>query len=419
MNAPAKFGDRSRRQFCRGAGAVALGMVTSPLLGAAGPAPDLLARRRTWAAPSEGYTPFHELFQSEAVPTGDWVSPLPRSVGSFDLDFEFDGRTYSLEEYQQLTKTYGLIVVKGGQVLHEAYGRGASRESLLWSASMSKSVVSILAGIAVGLGKIGSVEDRIVQYLPELKGTGYDGPAIRNVLQMRSGVDWDDNFFVPGPALDAQVASLIENRARYADIAQQTRSAYAPGSRLNYNSLDTAIIGWLVERAAGTTLPEFTSRYLWQPLGAEADAYWLTDGPKGVGRTFAAGGYNARLRDYARIGLMMLNGGKVGDGQILPEGWTAATFAAPQDPVLHEGLYQYGYQWWLLDAQPGFSAIGGFGQYIHVNPEAGLVIAKNSWNPAPAATRDGREELIAQDDIARAFFAAVAKKVGPTQTGAW
>jgi CubicO group peptidase (beta-lactamase class C family) len=280
---------------------------------------------------------------------------------------------------------------------------------------MSKSVVSILAGIAVGQGKIGSVEDKVVQYLPELAGSGYDGATIRNVLQMRSGVEWDDNFFVPGPSLDAQIASLIENRARYADVARQTRSGYAPGSRLNYNSLDTAIIAWLVERAVAMPLPEFTSRFLWQPLGAEADAYWLTDGPKGVGRAFAPGGYNARLRDYARIGLMMLHGGKMGDQQILPEGWTQATFTAPSDPELHEGLYQYGYQWWLLEGQPGFSAIGGFGQYIHVNPEAGLVIAKNSWNPAPSATRNGRTETIAQDDMARAFFAAVANRVGPSE----
>ena len=405
------LGNSSRRAFCRGAGALGLAFAAAPPVFAAAPAADVLARRRAWAAPSDGYTPFHELFESEVVRTGSWISPLPEATEPFDLTFEFDGRTYTLEEYQRVTKTYGLVVIKDGRVLHEAYGRGATRQSLLWSASMSKSIVSILVGIAVGQGKIGSVEDQVVRYLPELTDTGYDGATVRNVLQMRSGVEWDDNFFVPGPALDAQIASLVENRARYADIAQQTRSGYAPGSRLNYNSLDTAIAGWLVERATGTPLPEFTARNLWQPLGAEADAYWLTDGPKGIGRAFAAGGYNARLRDYARIGLLMLREGMIGDRRILPEGWTHATFTAPRDPELHEGLYQYGYQWWLLDGQPGHSAIGGFGQYIHVNPEAGLVIAKNSWNPAPAETRGGREELIAQDDMARAFFAATANKV--------
>jgi CubicO group peptidase (beta-lactamase class C family) len=405
----------SRRQLCGAAGALGLALTIPCAARAAGPSADVLARRRTWATPSESYTPFYELFESEVVRSGSWTSPLPDAGAPFEFSFEFDGRSYTLEEYQQVTKTYGLIVVKDGHVLHEAYGRGASRQSLLWSASMSKSVVSILAGIAVGQGKIGSVEDKVVQYLPELAGSGYDGATIRNVLQMRSGVEWDDNFFVPGPSLDAQIASLIENRARYADVARQTRSGYAPGSRLNYNSLDTAIIAWLVERAVAMPLPEFTSRFLWQPLGAEADAYWLTDGPKGVGRAFAPGGYNARLRDYARIGLMMLHGGKMGDQQILPEGWTQATFTAPSDPELHEGLYQYGYQWWLLDGQPGFSAIGGFGQYIHVNPEAGLVIAKNSWNPAPSATRNGRTETIAQDDMARAFFAAVANRVGRSE----
>jgi CubicO group peptidase (beta-lactamase class C family) len=404
------FAVSSRRQFCGMAGALGIALTVAPSLASAAASTDVLSRRRAWTAPSDNYTRFYELFESEVVRRGSGISPLTGPAEPFDFTFEFDGRAYTIEEYQQVTKTYGLIVVKDGQVLHEGYGRGATQESLLWSASMSKSVVSILAGIAVGQGKIGSVDDQVVQYLPELAGSGYDGATIGNLLHMRSGVDWDDSFFVPGPALDAQAASLIENRARYADFALPTHNGYAPGSRLNYNSMDTAVVGWLVERATGTPLPEFTSRHLWQPLGAEADAYWLTDGPSGVGRAFAAGGYNARLRDYARIGLMMLNGGIMGDRRILPEGWTRATFTPPE-PEQHEGLYQYGYQWWLLDGQPGYSAIGGFGQYIHVNPEAGLVIAKNSWNPAPSATRGGRVELIADDDMARAFFAAVADRV--------
>ncbi|MEP7350301.1 MAG: serine hydrolase [Sphingorhabdus sp.] len=398
----------SRRQFGLGASSLA----TLLLSGCASVqvSPGRLAQRRIWAKPRDNYVPFYELFESEIVRKGTATSPLPEGA-KLDLTFEFDGRSYTLDEYQKVTKTYGLIVIKDGSVRHEAYGFGANRKSLLWSASMSKSIVSILAGIAVGRGHIRSVEDQITEYLPELKGTGYEGVRIRNALQMRSGVDWDDSFFVPGPALDSQIASLIENRARYTDIAQQTRSGYKPGSRLNYNSLDTAIIAWLVERAVGMPLSEFTSRYLWQPLGAEADAYWLTDGPKGVGRVFAAGGYNARLRDYARIGQMMLHNGRVGAQQVLPSSWVAATFAQPTDPVLHEGLYQYGYQWWLLDQQPGFSAIGGFGQYIHVNPKEGLVIAKNSWYPAPAGTINGHEELQAQDDMALACFAAIAAKL--------
>ena len=405
------FAISSRRQFCYGAGALGLTLTMAPSLVAAAPSADILSRRRAWTAPSDGYTPFFELFESEPVRSGSRILPLSEATEPFDFTFEFEGRTYTLEEYQQVTKTYGLIVVKDGQVLHEGYGRGATRESLLWSASMSKSIVSILAGIAVGQGKIGSVDDQVVQYLPELAGSGYAGATIGNLLHMRSGVEWNDSFFVAGPALDAQVASLVENRARYTDFAVPTHNGYPPGSRLNYNSMDTGVVGWLVERASETPLPEFTARHLWQPLGAEADAYWLTDGPVGIGRAFAAGGYNARLRDYARIGLLMLHEGKIGDQQILPEGWTRATFTAPE-PEQHEGLYQYGYQWWLLDGQPAYSAVGGFGQYIHVNPAAGLVIAKNSWNPAPAATRDGREELMVDDDMARACFAAIAEKVG-------
>ena len=400
----------SRRHFALGTGSVGLALALPGCR--SGTDPERLALRRNWAAPRNQYVPFYKLFESEIVRKGTETLPLPESAVRLDLSFDFDGRSYSLAEYQKVTKTYGLIVVKDGSVVHESYDFGANRESLLWSASMSKSIISILAGIAVGQGKIASVEDQITKYLPELGGTGYDGATIRNALQMRSGVDWDDNFFVPGPAKDSQIASLIENRARYTDIAQQTRNGYAPGSRLNYNSLDTGIIAWLVERAVGMPLPEFTSRYFWQPLGAEADAYWLTDGPKGVGRVFAAGGYNARLRDYARIGEMMLHRGRVGEKEVLPSSWVDATFTAPTDPVAREGLYQYGYQWWLLDKQPGFSAVGGFGQYIHVNPQAGLVIAKNGWNPAPAAIYDGQEELIAQDDMALALFAAVAKQLG-------
>ena len=112
------LGNSSRREFCRGAGALGLAFAAAPSVLAAAPAADVLARRRAWAAPSDGYTPFHELFESEVVRTGSWISPLPEATEPFDLTFEFDGRTYTLDDYQRVTKTYGLVVIKDGRVLH-------------------------------------------------------------------------------------------------------------------------------------------------------------------------------------------------------------------------------------------------------------------------------------------------------------
>jgi hypothetical protein len=138
-----------------------------------------------------------------------------------------------------------------------------------------------------------------------------------------------------------------------------------------------------LERATGQKLEDFTRANLWGPLGAEADAFWLADGPPGVGRALNGMGFNAILRDYGRLGLLMLREGKRGDTRIVPEGWMkAATTMLPIDAAVNHGFSGYGYQIWQVDDEPGaYAAVGLAGQFIYVHPASDTVIVKLSYYP--------------------------------------
>lgn len=376
-----------------------------------GATPAQRARRRAWLGKAATYEAGYRRFEFDTVRRNRnrMPSPLPGASAPLPVNVAFDGEVRSAEEVLQLTSTLAFLVIKDGRIVHESYRNGAAPNLPLYSASMSKSIVSLLAGIAFGEGRFRSVDEPVTAYIPELRGTGYDGASIRAVLQMRSGLDWDDTFFVPGPARDAQHRSLMDNLQRYTDAAQRARRAHPPGTVYNYNSLDTAVIGWLVERVTSQPLTAYTTTMLWDPIGAEADAYWMLDGPRGTGREFAAGGFNAVLRDYARIGLLMLDGGRLEDSQIVPAQWVRDALTPPSGPPAPGNLYSYGYQWWLLEGTRAFTALGGLGQYIFVDPASRTVIVKASWILDQPATADRIDEAIGYDAMTQAFFRAVCE----------
>lgn len=148
------------------------------------------------------------------------------------------------------------------------------------SYSMAKSLNSIMAGIAIAEGRIGSVEDPVLKYMPELKGTAYEGLSLKHLLWMRTGARWSDNFFAPGPARDAHVAAFVEGRERYVSAARNIRErAGPPGVAFNYNSIEAALVGEIVSRATGRPLSDYLSEKLWRPAGMQADAFYVLDGP--------------------------------------------------------------------------------------------------------------------------------------------
>jgi CubicO group peptidase (beta-lactamase class C family) len=248
----------------------------------------------------------------------------------------------------------------------------------------------MLVGIALGEHKIASLDDPAEKYVPELKGSGYEGVTIRQILQMRSGVDYQERYdFGAHPSFAGHLHqdAIVLNKMRFAAGALETKRANAPGSTFNYSTLNTMVLGWILENATGQKLEDYTRDKLWGPLGAQADAFWIADGPPGKGRALNGMGFNATLRDFGRLGLLMLHGGKRGDAQVVPAGWLkqATTMLPTGIPKGAGGGFPgYGYQIWQVDDEPGaFCAVGLAGQYIYVSPATDTVIVKLSYYPQP------------------------------------
>ena len=279
--------------------------------------------------------------------------------------------TQALSDYMSASRTAGIIVVKDGEVLLERYGLGNDKDSRWISFSVAKSVVAMLIGAAIQDGYIKSVDEKVTDYLPRLKDSSYDQTTIRNLLQMASGVAWNEDYADP----DSDVASAkYDTLSMYEHLRFKERVA-EPGEHFNYNTAETNLAGTLLRSAIGNNLSTYLQDKIWQPFGMEADAYWqLTE--MGGGE-FGGCCINATLRDYARIGLFALADGMLPDGtRVLPEGWMKESVAPSA------GYAGYGYFWWL-NPDGTYQASGIFGQGIYINPKANMVIAVHSaWDHA-------------------------------------
>lgn len=314
------------------------------------------------------------LFTTRVVPRSGTVWQLPRQDRPLDFTYSFNGATYTPDQFLERTYTNALLVMKDGKIVSEIYRNNSDERTRFIGWSMTKSITSILIGCAISERRIKSLDDPITQYLPELKGGGYDGVTIRQIMQMRSGVDYEEryDFDKPGTAAKNHVAALVKNVARFADAARTIKRIHPPGEVFQYKTLDTAVLGWLIERVSGgSTVAAYTAQRLWEPLGAEQPGFYIMDGQPGTGREFSGAGFNATLRDFARIGQMMLNGGQANGHQIVSPDWV-------KQSTTGQG---YGLQWWLLGDQGAYSAIGLQGQFIYVDPRSRTVVVKISYFP--------------------------------------
>jgi CubicO group peptidase (beta-lactamase class C family) len=269
----------------------------------------------------------------------------------------------------------GLVVLKDGQLRHESYYLGTGPKDRRISWSMAKSYISALIGIVLDRGDIASLDDPVVQYAPALKDSAYDGASIRNVLNMASGVVFDEDYLDFNSDINRMGRVLALGRSMDQFTAGLQESFAPAGKTWQYVSIDTHVIGMVVRGAAGRPIPELLQEHVIAPMGLEADPYYLTDG---YGVAFVLGGLNLTTRDYARFGEMFRQDGMWNGQQIVPADWIAASTrpSAPTAP----GKEQYGYQWWMApDATEGeYYARGIYGQYIYIDKARGVVIALNS-----------------------------------------
>ncbi|WP_414902117.1 serine hydrolase domain-containing protein [Sphingomonas flavalba] len=325
----------------------------------------------------------NKIFQSQTVAAGDGATPLPRAEHPLDFTYAFDGQTRTTDGAMARTFTSALLVMKDGKIVFERYRNLSDEQTRFLSMSASKSITSILIGIAIDRGAIRSVNDLLTAYVPELKGSAYDGVTIRQALDMKTGVDRNDGAQLkPGtPDAARREEMLVRNARPLVDEALMVARKAPPGGAFEYTTLNVTVLGWVLERATGETITAFTEKYLWKPLGAEASAYWITDGPGAKGRPMNGMGFNATLRDYARIGQMMLDGGRANGRQIVSERWVAESTGGPHPAFSPGGQRGYQYLWWTVAGTPAYMADGMGGQYIYVDPTTRTVIVKLSHVP--------------------------------------
>ena len=322
------------------------------------------------------------LFTTRTVGHAGSPWQLPRADHALDFTYSYKGKDYTPDQFLDRTYTNALLVMKDGKIVSETYRNNSNEHTRFMGWSMTKSITSILLGCALAEGRIKSLDDHIDIYLPELKGGGYEGATIRQVMQMRSGVDYEEryDFAHPGTAARNHILSLVKNVARFADAARTIKRIHQPGEVFQYKTLDTAVLGWLLERVGGgSTIAAYAAKHLWEPIGAEADGFFIMDGPPGVGREFNGAGFNATLRDWARVGQMMLENGRANGNQIVSPEWVAQSTrpiaSAQAQPM------GYGLQWWTFGNDGAYSAIGLQGQYVFVDPRSRTVVVKLSYFP--------------------------------------
>ena len=362
-----------------------------------GTPPALVPPRLDWDRPPWNRWSFQNI--REILPTAEvWrgsgpVKALPRAERDLDAlpVASVEGGATTLAGLLDETYTDGFIVLKDGAIVFERYFNGMEPRTLHLSQSVAKSVTAAAAGALTAKGIL-DVSAPVTHYLPELEATAYKGALVQHVLDMTSGVAFDETYTDPysdigqldvssgwKPPPPGSDPSFTWPASVFAQVLGLTKQERPHGARFAYRSIETEVLGFCMERAAGKRLARIVSDELWAPMGAEEIASFTVDAN---GSALADGGFNACLRDYARLGLLYLSNG----GGILPASWVEATrsgnhaiFGAPYTASLPNGAYRN--QWWIEDAEArALYARGVFGQMIYVNWDHGFVAVKlSSW----------------------------------------
>jgi len=344
----------------------------------------------------------------------DWIHrsgslfALQEPSAPFSASYTYANQQHSLDDYFVRNYVVGFVVLHDNQILLEKYFHGANRESRFLSNSVSKSFTSILVGAAVADGKIKSVDDPVVKYLPWLKdSTGYRDATIKNLLEMSSGVQFDEQYTNTHADILRYVSALLHGDPSFRDLALSIQAKTKPGTKFEYQTINTQVLGMIVEAATGKTLNQYAEDKLWSKIGPEADAFYFrsTKQPQRC----AGSSLNVRLRDYARFGLMAMYGGTLGGTQVVPEVWIKESTqpegkvlqSKPNGPADHQN-FGYGYQWWLLNDDDGaFAALGIYGQTIYVNPKRHVVIVQAAAWPQPDPDERWDETIKVMQTVAR------------------
>ena len=326
---------------------------------------------------------------------------LPRAVQIPEISYRYQNLSYTVSDYLARQRATGLLILKNGEIVAEHYRYGRTQDARFLSFSMAKSVTSLLIGQAVSRGEISSLDDRAEKYVQELAGYPYGAATLRQLLRMSSGLTFTERYDGKDDiARLARANAGVTGAGTPLDVLRSINDRHSQaGEKFAYAGSETDILGRVLVAATRKNMAELTSERLWRPMGAEHDAFWRV-GADGQEQSYGA--FNASLRDWGRLGLLLANDGKVGSLQVLPREYLLdATDPARQPaafrPRKATPYFGYGYQFWLMPLKERTFAMQGIhGQTVYVQPSTGLVMvlasvweaASGRQDPLPYQERD-------------------------------
>lgn len=370
-----------------------------------------IASRRTWWQTShsvDGFSRLDQILSANTVRKAETPSPWRRATGGPTITYAMQqtgSRRFTIDEYLARNPATGLLIAQGDTIHIERYQYGRTDAHRLTSFSMAKTVTALLVGLAVADGAIAAIDDPAERYVPELKDSEYGRTPIRHLLTMSSGVRFDEDYSGRDD-VSRMVAAMMFPQARGgpAAVRQFNDRIAPPGQRWSYASAETQVLGLVLRAAIKRPIAEYLSERIWQPIGAESDASWMVDG-SGQEATFAY--FNAVLRDYARLGMLLANGGRVGGHQVIPEAWLREMTRAHFTSTQTGRWFGYGFQTWIFPDNDGsFALLGVRGQAIYVDPARRLVMVHTAVRPQ--ARDPGGAEATALWRGVKAAFATVS-----------
>lgn len=344
-----------------------------------------------------------KVYPTRVIHKGTKVRPLPAGV-AIAPRYRIGGEEYGVDDFMRRNRVGGVLVLKDGKVALERYGLGNDERTRWTSFSVVKSISSTLVGAAVQQGLL-ALDQPVDKYLLSLAGSAYQGVTVEQVLQMSSGVRWNETYRDPKSdrrqMFDAQLAERPGGILRL--LASLPRQ-YPSGTHFTYSTGESHLQSELLHAATRIPVSDYLSERIWARMGMEGDGFWQLESP--AGQEIGSSGLSATLRDYGRFGQFVLEDGVIDGERILPEGWVdrasrveASSHLAPGK--LYDGEYAlgYGYQWWTFPvgakALPehdggAFEAQGIFGQYLYINRKEKIVAVV--WSAWPKPEMDDREE---------------------------
>ena len=349
-----------------------------------------------------------KIFPTREIKASKNPKPLKRNIKTLPETFFFEGEEKNLQEYLDYFWSDGMIVLHKNEMVYENYWLGNNENKRHISWSVAKSFISALVGIAYEEGLIDSLDDPVTKYLEDFKETGYDGVTIKDILQMSSGVLFNEDYADYDSDIN-RFGRAVATGTSMRDFSKTLTREREPGTYMHYVSINTQVLGFLLQEVTNKSISQYLYNKIWNPLGMEDSAYFILDDVKDE---FALGGLNATLRDYAKFGLLYLQNGRWNDNQIISKQWiedshsTDGIHLVPGERETSSNPWGYGYQWWV----PGFpdtdyTASGVYNQYIYIDPLSEIVIAKTSSNFKYTS------ELQMSKDMHMAMFRAIANHI--------